>query len=778
MAMFTRWWHYVLFGFVALGFAGAIVVVLAAVLMYPNLPPLTALTHYEPKMALRVYTADGTLIGEFGERRALIPIGAVPPLMKDAILAAEDARFYQEGAIDFAGVLRAGLADISAGAKVEGASTITMQVARNFFLSRAKTFSRKFSEVLLSYKIEHTLTKDQILDLYINQIYLGQRAYGFEAAAETYFGKPLKRLSLAQMAVLAGLPKAPSRFNPVASLKLAKVRQAYVLGRMRALRMITADQYRQALTAPLDVRRNPLRFGVDADYVAEMVRQYMYGQYQEAAYTSGFKVYTTISRADQRAADHALWTGVLHYDWRHGYRGPEAYVALPADGADLAKAVKSGLDGYDAVHGLRPAVVLAASRHQVRAMMKDGHTVEIRGPGLVFAHRALSPEAPEKLRLRRGSVIRLLWNASGYWEIVQLPQVGAALVAMDPQSGAVRALVGGFDFARTQYNHATDALRQPGSSFKPFLFSAALTKGFTPATIVDDAPIVIDPAQTGNKLWQPKDYENHYDGPITLRTALAKSKNLVAIRVLQAIGIPYALDYIQRFGFNPKDQPPYLTMALGAGSVTPFEMAGAYSVFANGGYRVTPYFIGRIVDERGQVLFRAKPAYAGAGAPRVISARNAFVMTSLMQSVIRRGTGMAALQLGRADLSGKTGTTNHQFDAWFDGFLPGHMVAIAWMGYDQPRSLGHDEVGAVAALPIWMDYMRVALAGIPEVTLPVPDGVVTASIDPQTGMRLPDGAPGAKPEYFYASEVPPFAAAPAAPQPGTAPAVDVRDQLF
>ncbi len=777
--MFRRWWHYPVLGLLLLGGLSAVVAALAAILVYPTLPSLDALTDYRPKVPLRVYTVDGALIGEFGEeRRALVKIENVPLLMKHAILAAEDERFYQHGGVDYLGVVRAALANLTAGGAREGASTITMQVARNFFLSREKTLTRKFSEALLALKIEHSLSKDRILELYINQIYLGQRAYGFAAAAQTYFGKPLDKLSLAEMAVLAGLPKAPSRYNPVASLKRAKQRQQYVLRRMRALGYITDGQYERALHQRLRVRHNEPAFDVNADYVAEMARQFMYERYQDAAYTSGFKVYTTLRKRDQQAAEQALWKGVLDYDRRHGYRGPEGFIDLPPDGAAPDDALEDALQDVDAVHGLQPAVVLAVDRKGVTAYVKGGQTVRLSGEGLVFAQRMLGDKVPEKSRIRRGALIRVMEGEKGGWQIAQLPQVEAAFISLDPEDGAVRSLVGGVDFERNKFNHVTQAWRQPGSSFKPFIYSAALEKGFTAATIINDAPILIDPAETGGKLWEPKDYEGDYAGPIRLRTALAKSKNLVSIRILQAIGIPYAQDYITRFGFDAAQQPPYLTMALGAGSVTPFQMAAAYSVFANGGYRVKPYYIQRIVDERGNTIAQAKPERAGQGAERVIDARNAFIMTSIMQDVVRRGTAARAMQLGRQDLAGKTGTTNDQVDAWFAGFQPPNVVAIAWIGFDKPHSLGGRETGAQAALPIWMDYMAKVLKGVPESTLAVPPGVVAVKIDPQTGLREPDGQDGLT-EFFYQENVPPEQGAAATQGTGAArPSEEVKDQLF
>ncbi len=777
--MNLRWWRYPLLAFLALGLVFSAAIILAGILVYPNLPSLEVLTDYRPKIPLRVYTADGALIGEFGEeRRALIKIGAVPKLMRLAILAAEDDRFYSHGGVDYMGVVRAALANLTAGGAREGASTITMQVARNFFLSSEKTLTRKFSEALLALKIEHYLSKDKIFELYVNQIYLGQRAFGFAAASQTYFGRPLERLTIAEVAMLAGLPKAPSRYNPVVNPKRAKIRQQYVLRRMHDLKYITDAEYQAALAQPLVVQHEVHNSEVNADYAAEMVRQAMFARYQDTIYSSGMKVYTTLHKADQEAANQALRQGVLDYDRRHGYRGPEGFVELPVGAANLEERMEDALADAEESNGLMPAIVLEANPGQVKCYIKGGETVRIGNEGLKFVLKNLSDKASPKTRLRRGALIRVQKDDKGGWQILQLPQIESALVSVTPQDGAIRALVGGFDFNRSKFNHVTQAWRQPGSSFKPFIYSAALEKGMTAATVVNDAPIVVDAAQTGGQVWEPKNYEGDYDGPIRLRIALAKSKNLVAIRVLQSIGPAYAQDYITRFDFSPEKHPPYLTMALGAGSVTPMQMAAAYSVFANGGYRMPPYLIDRVVDARGALLSQAKPKRAGADAERVIDARNAFIMTSMMRDVIRFGTGARAMQLNRQDLAGKTGTTNDQVDAWFAGFNPG-LVAIAWIGFDQPRSMGGAETGAQAALPIWMGYMGKALKGVPEADLVVPDGVATVKINPQSGLRVPDGSEGIS-EYFYQENIP-------AEQTGVIEglfgggaksAEEVKDQLF
>lgn len=748
--MSLRWWHYVLLVVLAGGLLAAALIALAITLFSPQLPSLEILTDYRPKIPLRIYTSDGALIGEFGEeRRAVVKIQEVPTVMRQAILAAEDDRFYQHGGVDYLGVARAAIANLTAGGAREGASTITMQVARNFFLSSEKTLTRKFSEVLLAMKIEHSLSKDQILELYINQIYLGQRAYGFAAASQLYFGKPLSQVTLAEAAMLAGLPKAPSRYNPVVNPKRAKIRQQYVLRRMHDLRMVQDNAYQTALHQPLHVRHDLQVAEVKADYIAELVRQNLFERYHDQIYSSGLKVYTTLRRVDQEAAGLALRQGVLDYDRRHGYRGPEGFINLQQNGGALDEMLESALEDVDEVAGLLPAVVLEASPKKVKAYNKNGETLEISGEGLRFAQKFISEHADDKLRLRRGSLIRVVSDAKGGWQIAQIPQVEAALVSVDPSDGAIRALVGGFDFSRNKFNHVTQAWRQPGSSFKPFIYSAALEKGFTPATIINDAPLSLPGATTGEP-WEPKNFDGIYSGPIRLRTALTKSKNLVSIRILQSITPEYAQDYITRFGFDAAQHPPYLTMALGAGSVTPLQMVAGYAVFANGGYRVQPYFIDRIVDARGTVLAQTKPARAGESAERAIDARNAFLMTSLMQDVVRQGTATKAMQLGRRDLAGKTGTTNDQIDAWFCGFNS-NLVAVAWIGFDRPRTLGGNETGGHAALPIWISYMGNALKNVPESNYPVPEGISVININPQNGQQAVDGVP----EYFYQEYPPP-----------------------
>lgn len=742
---------------------------LMVLLAYPNLPSLEVLTDYRPKVPLRVYSAEGILIGEFGEeRRSIVTIDEVPEVMKQAILAAEDERFYQHTGVDYQGVIRAAYSNLSSGGKRQGASTITMQVARNFFLSKEKTLTRKLYEALLAFKIEASLTKDEILQLYINQIYLGQRAYGFAAAAQTYFGKALKDVNVAEAAMLAGLPKAPSSYNPVANPKRAKQRQLYVLRRMHELGEITDAQYAEAQKAPIVVKHQANEYGLHAEYVAEMVRQMLYERFANDVYTKGYRIYTTITKADQEEAYAALRRGVLDYDKRHGYRGPEGYIELPPEGQP-DEVIEEALAEVSDSDDILAAVVLEASTTRVRAYLRGGEIATITGEGLKFAQKMLDDKAVPNRRIRRGALIRIQKDEKRHWRILQLPEAEAALIAISPNDGRVRALVGGFDFNRSKFNHVTQAWRQPGSSFKPFIYSAALEKGFNPATIVDDAPILVDAAQTGGQAWEPHNYDDKYDGPMRLRVGLAKSKNMVSIRVLQAIGPQYAQDYITRFGFDADKHPPYLTMALGAGSVTPWQMARGYAVFANGGYRIEPYVVQRIVDDHGNVLAQAQPPRAGDESLRVIDARNAFVMDSMLRDVVRYGTAARAMSLGRNDLAGKTGTTNDLVDAWFTGYQP-TLVAITWVGFDQPRKLGNHETGAAAALPIWMDYMSKALKGVAEMFQSVPPGVVSVRVNAQTG--LPD-SDGTLSDYFYRENIPPVQK-PDAPETGTRAPVQSR----
>ena len=709
--------------FATLAVVGALIVGYALVVMAPQLPSLDALTNYQPKVPLRVFTADHVLIGEFGEeRRSLVRFQDIPDVMKKAVLAIEDYRFYEHGGVDFLGILRAGVADLMHGGARQGASTITMQVARNFFLSSEKTYTRKIYEMLLAYKIEKALTKDQILELYMNQIYLGQRSYGFAAAARVYFGKDLKDITLAEAAMLAGLPKAPSAYNPVVNPKRAKVRQEYILQRMLELNFITREQYDEAAAQPLVVKGPGRDFSVHAEYVAEMVRQMMYAQYREETYTRGFNVVTTIDSADQQVAYTALRKGIMDYERRHGYRGPEGFIELPAGADDREQAIDDALLEHPDNGELIAAVVTAASPRQITVAFIDGSTATIEGDNLRFASGALSANAQPNRRIRPGAIVRVVKNDAGKWSITQLPQVEGAFLSIVPQDGAIRSLVGGFDYNKNKFNHVTQAWRQPGSSFKPFIYSASLDKGLGPATVINDGPLYFSAAETGGQPWEPKNYGGGFEGPMSMRTALQRSRNLVSIRILNNIGTKYAQQYITRFGFDADRHPAYLPMALGAGQVTPLQMAGAYSVFANGGYRVNPYLIAEVTDPNGAIVARAQPLVAEQNAPRAIDARNAYVMNSLLQSVAQRGTGARTNVLKRTDLAGKTGTTNDSHDAWFAGYQH-TLAAIAWIGYDNPRSLGDRETGGGLSLPVWIEYMGAALKGVPEFKPTVPDGV-------------------------------------------------------
>jgi len=711
---------------VSLALAGAIAGALALALAYPNLPDLRGLDDYRPKLPIRIYSTDGALLGEFGEeRRSYLPIAEIPELMKQAVLSIEDARFYEHGGIDYVGVLRSIVANLGQ-ARSQGASTITMQVARTFYLSSEKKYIRKLYEALLAYKIESQLSKDEILELYLNQIYLGQRAYGFAAAAETYFGKPLKELTVAEAAMLAGIPKAPSAYNPVANPKRAKARQRYIIERMLDNGHITLLQAQQAQREPLRLRTGT-SLPVHAEYAAEVARQLVFSQYGDDTYTRGLSVTLTLDSAEQMAAYRALRRGILEYEKRQVFRGPEGFVALPNDPDDVDARVAEALTDHPDNDEIKAAVVLEASSTKVLACLQSGEEVIISGDGLKPVASGLTDKAPANKQIRRGSIVRVVQDGRR-WVLTQLPEVEGAFVSLDPRTGAVRALVGGFDWRKNKFNHVTQAWRQPGSSFKPFIYSAALEKGYTGVTVVNDAPLFFDAGATGSQAWEPKNYDGKFEGPMTLRTALAKSKNMVSIRVLQGVGAENAQDWITRFGFEAERHPAYLTMALGAGSVTPMQMATGYAVFANGGYRVPPVLISRIADDRGKVLVDSPPKPA-LESWRVIEERNAFVMSHLLQEVTRSGTAAKAqATLRRTDLHGKTGTTNDSMDAWFAGWQPS-VVAVVWIGYDQPRKLGDRETGGGLALPVWIEYMQHALKRVPPAEMNVPAGVVQSGTD-------------------------------------------------
>ena len=731
----SRWLVWVLKGLawmggtlLAIALSVAMAGLMALAIAYPNLPDVSELSNYRPKLPLRVYTAEGNLISEFGEeRRNLTPIREIPKVMKDAVLAIEDARFYEHGGVDYVGVARAALANLGR-EKAQGASTITMQVARNVYLSSEKTYTRKIYEVLLTFKLEHMLTKDQILEIYMNQIFLGNRAYGFAAAAETYFGKPLKDVTVAEAAMLAGIPKFPSSANPIANFARARERQLHIIDRMQENNFITAEQAAAAKQQELVIRPSSDATRVHAEYVAEMVRQMMFAQYGEETYSRGLNVYTSIATDDQNAAYAALRRGILDYDRRQAYRGPEKFIDLPKDAQELGEAVDDALASHPDAGELFAAVVTQASARKVTVMRRGGEVVEITGAGLRPVSSGLAAKAGPNIRIRPGAVVRVLKTSRGDWELTQLPEVEGALVALDPRNGAVKALVGGFDYDKNKFNHVTQAWRQPGSSFKPFIYSAALEKGFSPTTMINDTPLFFDSSVTGGQPWEPKNYEGGFEGPMTMKRGLARSRNMISIRILQTITPQYGQEWVTRFGFDADKHPPYLTMALGAGSVTPMQLATGFAVFANGGYRVNPFLITRITDHTGRVLVESQPA-GPSEANRAIDARNAFITHTMLNDVVRSGTAAkASAALGRPDLGGKTGTTNDSMDAWFAGYQP-TLVAAVWMGYDTPRNLGARETGGGLSLPIWINYMRTALKGVPVAEPKPPEGVVRVGGD-------------------------------------------------
>ena len=709
--------------FFGLCLTGILAVFFTILMIYPNLPDLDHLTDYQPKMPLRIYTADNLLIGEFGEeRRNLTRFHEVPDIVKKAILSIEDDRFYQHGGIDYVSIMRAAFHNVTSTSR-QGASTITQQVARNFYLTSEQTFTRKLYEALLAWKIESALTKDEIFEIYMNQIYLGQRAFGFSSAAQIYFGKQLKDVTTAEAAMLAGLPKAPSANNPVANPTRAKARQQYILQRMHQLGYITAEEFEQARNEIITIKNRSNEFPVRAAFAAELARILVYEQYREEAYTKGLNVYTTIVSTDQQAAYNAVRQGLLDYERRHGYRGPEAFMEIPDAKEGVSEAIENELAHHPDSDNIRAAVALEATPRLVRAVLASGEEISITGKGLNFVASALAANARPNRQIRKGAIIRVIEESAGTWAVTQVPDVESAFVAINSRDGAIKAMVGGFDFSRRKFNRVTQAWRQPGSAFKPFIYSASLEKKFSPASIINDAPIHFTAAQTGGQAWEPKNYDAKYDGPMSMRRGLARSKNIISIRVLDQIGPHYMQDFLVRFGFDANRHPPFLTIALGAGSVTPLQMAQGYAVFANGGFKVNPYLISYMTDIKGQVISRANPALAGDEANRVLDVRNAWIMDSMLKDVVRAGTATRARELGRPDLAGKTGTTNDSLDAWFAGYQP-ELVAVAWVGYDRPRNLGSRETGGGVALPIWINYMKTALKDMPVVEKSLPRGVL------------------------------------------------------
>ncbi len=713
-----------------------------------HLPDVEKLKDMHLQVPLRIYSADGLLIAQFGTKRRIpVSLQQVPKPLINAVLATEDARFYQHRGVDMVGILRAASAVISSGKKVQGASTITMQVARNFYLSREKTYIRKIKEILLALKIDREISKDKILELYLNKIYFGYRAYGVAAAAKTYYGKSLNTLSLAQIAMIAGLPQAPSRSNPIDRPDLAIKRRNHVLARMKSLELITQQQYQQAVNEPDTASFHHAHTQLSAPYVAEMVRKIILGQYGERAYEQGLSVYTTINSSWQRDADASLHQGLLSFDRRHGFRGPSQNI-INLELSDWLKVLKK----EKPISGFIPAVVTIVNARSIQALLNDGKIITIPWQGLSWARPLDSngrlgvfPDQAVDI-VKAGDVIRVVEDKAHQWRLGQLPLVQGGLLAIDSDNGAIKAMTGGFDYGLTNFNRVTQAERQTGSSFKPFIYSAALEKGFTLASIINDAPI-IEKSSGENTLWRPKNDNLTFYGPLSLRMGLIKSRNLISIRLLQSIGIPYTLDYLERFGFDANQLPHGLSLALGSGLSTPLQVARAYAVFANGGYLVSPHLIEKIVDQKASVIFEANSSEA----PRVISEQNAYLITQTLRDVIQRGTGRAASVLKRQDIAGKTGTTNDQTDAWFSGFNR-KVVATVWVGFDNMSSL--HEYASRAALPIWIQFMGKILKGTPESLMPEPSGIVRVRIDPKTGLLALPSQTNARFEIFRQQYVP------------------------
>ena len=792
-------WQIALFAVTGLFVVGIFLAATVALVLTPTLPSLDDLSGDRLKVPLRIYSSEGTLLAEFGEERRIpIKVAEVPPQLIQAILSAEDDAFYYHQGVDFQGILRAAINNLRRGRTSEGASTITMQVARNYFLSPEKTYARKIKEVLLAFKIEREFNKGQILELYLNKIFLGSRAYGFAAAAQIYFGKNLNELELPEMALLAGLPKAPSRYNPLANPVSALERRAYVLRRMLKLGVINETVFTESMNAPLGASRHALRFSVDAPYVAEMVRQVMVEKFAESSYADGYHVYTTIRARDQQAADAALRKALLAYDRRHGWRGPAGHENINRKTA--TERLDELLKDYPSVGNLIPAIIKHTDEKQAVAYTQDGTSIELGLPAVAWAARYIDEDTlgphPKRITdvLRVGDVIYLerikVDEADDEWKLAQVPDVEGGFVALDPKNGAILALGGGFDFRHNQYNHVALAQRQPGSSFKPFIYSAALEKGFTPASLISGAPIVIEDVSLEDE-WRPEDYSRKFFGPTRLRKALALSLNLVSVRLLRAITPEYAVEYMGRFGFNPEKLPKNLSLTLGTAEATPLQMAEAFAVFANGGYRIRNHLIQRIEDARHNVLEQANPIVVCPGCPaptsndpakpaprhaeQAITAQNSFLMNSILRDTISYGTAQSANVLNRKDLAGKTGTTNDHRDAWFNGFNS-DLVAISWVGFDQNQPLGKGETGGRAALPMWIDYMRVVLEGVPEKPLLPPPGMVTAHIHRETGKPTTASDPNAMLEYFIEGTA---ESGTDVLEGGTAPAPEgVREGLF
>jgi penicillin-binding protein 1A len=757
---------------------GSLVVSGLLIVLYINieskLPSIEVLKEVKLQEPLRIFSSDRKLLAEFGnKRRTPVTIEQVPRALVQAFLAAEDDRFFEHSGVDFPGLLRAVVELIVTGEKRSGGSTITMQVARNFFLSTEKTYLRKLTEILLSFRIERSLSKDEILELYLNKIYLGNRSYGIEAASRVYYGKSISDISLAQMAMIAALPKAPSRINPISSPEAATTRRNYILGRMYRLAYIDEEAYETAINEVDAARRHKVQAEVHAPYVAEMVRNEVIRRYGLAAYSAGFEVVTTIDASKQAAANLALNTALRAYSHRHGYRGPEAQINPDeVDSETLPKL----LADYPPVGGLMAGIIAGADEQTATVLLANAEEITIKWPGLSWARPYISENRMGKSPklasdvVAPGDIVRVVQNAEGDWWLTQVPKVEGALVSLRPDDGAILALVGGFDYKHSKFNRVTQARRQPGSSFKPVIYSAALAKGFTAASLINDAPVVFDDPAL-ESTWRPENYSGQFYGPTRMREALYRSRNLVSIRILRAIGISYVAGYAERFGFTKDQLPRDLTLALGSATVSPLQMARAYSVLANGGYLVKPFFIQRIYDPDGNEIFRANPAVVCPDCPltletiddtgrpefipaeSVLPAQDVWLMTSMMQDVIKRGTGKKARVLKRSDLAGKTGTTNDQKDAWFSGFNR-LLVAVAWVGFDKLEPLGRHETGGKAALPMWIDYMGTALKGVKQQVIEPPEGLVTVRIDPASGLLAGSGQSDAIFETFREEFVP------------------------
>ena len=757
-----------------------ILVLVSAVSLYyilaPHLPEVGTLKETQLQVPLRIFSSEGLLLAEFGEKRRIpVEYADIPKLMIQAILASEDDRFFDHPGVDYQGLLRAAYSLATTGHKSQGGSTITMQVARNFFLSNEKTYLRKLNEIILSFQIEHALTKEEILTLYLNKIYLGKRSYGVGAAANVYYGKKLHDLTLAEFAMIAGLPKAPSKFNPMANPERALLRRNYVLRRMWEVGYISEQDYLTATLEPITAQHHSREVEVYAPFVAEIVRNQLIDQYGDNAYNSGFNVYTTIRAKHQKSANIALQSALLAYDRRHGYRGALSQIEIMKN-SDEAQ-LQLALEQQEEIGPLLPAIVVTTTTDTAKIYIKNTGTNELTIDSIKWAQPQLSTNSKGKKPgqindvLNTGDVIHVRQDKQGLWQLAQLPEVEGALIAVSPYDGAVTALNGGFDYFHNKFNRVIQSRRQPGSGFKPFIYSAALEKGYTAASIINDAPVVFDDPGLEN-VWRPENYSGKFFGPTRLRVALTHSRNLVSIRLLRDIGAQYAIDYAKRFGFDTSQMHPNLSLALGSGSASPWDMARAYSSLANGGYRIEPYIIQRIEDANGTIIMQAQPdtvcetclnnetfqeedivQYGFSPARRIMTPQNNYIMNSLLRDVVRYGTGRKAMSLERSDLAGKTGTTNDQIDAWFNGFQP-ELVAISWVGFDTPRTLGRYETGGRAALPMWIDFMKVALKDVPQEALKQPVDMVTVRIDPKTGLLARPETTNARFETFRKQYVP------------------------